>query len=231
MKSFSVSVKLALVDDHQLVRGGIKLLLEKITGFKVIIEASNGVEVLEKLASAKQLPQIVLIDVSMPLMDGYETTRRINENFPGIKTVALSVHDDLKTVNAMIESGANAYLLKDASPGLVESTVRQVIEKGYYYDQRVIESFLHERSINDTIKNGKFGMDPASELTLRETEFIKYCCTELTYKEIADKMNITPRTVDGYRESVFLKLNLKSRTGIVLFAVNHKIYERVVNKN
>ncbi|MBK7853687.1 MAG: response regulator transcription factor [Bacteroidetes bacterium] len=120
MKSPDLNIKLALVDDHHLVRGGIKLLLEKIPGIKVILEASNGAQFLEKINSAKQLPHIALIDVSMPVMDGYETTKKLNEQFPSIKVVALSVHNDLKAVNTMIESGANAYLLKDSSPELVK---------------------------------------------------------------------------------------------------------------
>src|SRR6267142_1683159 len=137
-----MQIKIALADDHQLVRGGIKLLLENFPEFKVIIEASNGKELLEKISQGKTLPQIALVDVTMPVMDGFETTRQLNQLHPEIKVVALSVHDELKTVNNMIESGANAYLLKDSSPQMVKETLLQVHEKGFYYDQLVIESIM-----------------------------------------------------------------------------------------
>lgn len=218
------TISLALVDDHQLVRGGIKLLLENFKDFKVDFVASNGKEFLELLASSTKQPEIALIDVSMPMMDGFETTRRIKELYPQVKIISLSVHDDEKTVNEMIECGANAYLLKDAAPDTVRNTILQVQQNGYFYDELVIQSFLKNKNQlkKNNTRNASF--DFAAELTAREIEFIKNCCTEMTYKEIADKMSITPRTVDGYRESVFSKLNLKSRTGVVLFAINQKLF-------
>src|SRR6185436_14737853 len=103
-----MQIKIALADDHQLVRGGIKLLLENFSEFKVIIEASNGQELLEKIKNIKSPLQIALVDVGMPIMNGFETTQRLNIEYPKIKVIALSVHDDLKTVSEMIESGANA---------------------------------------------------------------------------------------------------------------------------
>lgn len=223
-----MQIKIALADDHQLVRGGIKLLLENFPEFKVMVEASNGKELLDKLKSAKSLPQIALVDVGMPVMNGFETTKQLNTDFPKIKVVALSVHDDLKTVNDMIESGAHAYLLKDSSPEIVKDTLLHVFQKGYYYSQFVIESLMKAKKTEEDImrKNriGKGGVINGRELlTARETEFIKHCCSEMTYKEIADEMNISQRTVDGYRESVFSKLDIKSRTGIVLFAVHEKL--------
>jgi DNA-binding NarL/FixJ family response regulator len=223
-----MQIKIALADDHQLVRGGIKLLLENFPEFKVNLEASNGIELLDKIRAAKSPPQIALVDVSMPVMDGFETSRQLNIEFPKIKVIALSVHDDLKTVSNMIESGAHAYLLKDSSPEVVKETLLQVAQKGYYYSQFVIESLMQSKideeevkrkngSVKGNIINGK------ELLTSREIEFIKYSCSEMTYKEIADVMNISHRTVDGYRESVFSKLDIKSRTGIVLFAFHEKL--------
>lgn len=225
MRAASSEITLALVDDHLLVREGIKLLLEKISGFKVVMEASNGRDFIEELTKSKILPQIALIDVSMPVMDGYSTTKKINELFSSLKVIALSVHDDLQTVSSMIESGACGYLLKESSSDLLKSTILEVKQKGFSYSQLVIESFINEKVIKEKAKINKYSFDPKSELTSREIEFIKNCCTEMTYKEIADKMSVSPRTVDGYRESIFLKLNLRSRTGMVLFAVNEKLYQ------
>ncbi|HYV95214.1 MAG TPA: response regulator transcription factor [Chitinophagales bacterium] len=222
-----MQIKIALTDDHQLVRSGIKMLIENFPEFKVVVEASNGKELLEKLALLKVLPEIAMVDVAMPVMDGFETTRELIRQYPKLRVVALSVHDDLQSVNSMIESGANAYLLKDSSPQIVRNTLQQVFEKGYYYDKFVIESLMkaRQKQQDDELKKNNrsgrnSGIDPASLLTVREIEFMKHSCSELTYKEIADLMEVSLRTVDGYRESVFSKLDLKSRTGIVLYAIH-----------
>lgn len=223
-----MQIKIALADDHQLVRGGIKLQLENFPEFRVVLEASNGKELLDKLSKSKSLPQLALVDVTMPIMDGFETTRQLNEQYASIKVVALSVHDDIKSVNDMINSGANAYLLKDASPVVVKMTLLEVFKKGYYYDQFVIDSIMkskdEEEALNRKNRNERNSAAAIqAELTARELEFIKHCCSEMTYKEIADLMNISQRTVDGYRESVFSKLDIKSRTGIALYAIHKKI--------
>ena len=222
-----MQIKIALVDDHHLVRGGIKLLLEKFSDFKVILEASNGKDFLDKMSVAKILPQIVLVDVGMPVMNGFETTKRLVSDYPHIKVVALSVHTEHKTVKEMVDSGAHAYLLKDASPEVMKDTLLQVFQKGYYYSQLIIESLMEEKSRESMLGSRERMLGNRSNgkdlLTTRELEFIKHCCSEMTYKEIADVMNISQRTVDGYRESVFSKLDIKSRTGIALFAIHHKL--------
>jgi DNA-binding NarL/FixJ family response regulator len=223
-----MQIKIALADDHQLVRGGIKLQLENFPEFKVVIEASNGKDLLEKLGKSKSLPQLALVDVTMPVMDGFETTRQMSEQYPAVKIIALSVHDDIKSVNEMINSGANAYLLKDASPEVVKTTLLEVFKKGYYYDQFVIDSIMkskdEEEELNRKNRTERNSLtELQAQLTNRELEFIKHCCSEMTYKEIADLMNISQRTVDGYRESVFSKLDIKSRTGIALYAIHKKI--------
>jgi len=223
MRGTSSEITIGLVDDHHLVRVGIKLLLDKIAGFKVVLESSNGKEFIEELTKLNILPQIALVDISMPEMDGYSTTKKIKELFPALKVIALSVHDDLNAVSTMIKNGACGYLLKESSPDILKSTIMEVSQKGFYYDKLVVESFIKEEEKQENKKASKFNFDPKADLTSREIEFIKKCCTEMTHKEIASKMNISLRTVDGYRESVFLKLNLKSRTGIVLFAIEEKL--------
>ncbi len=218
-----MQIKIALADDHQLVRDGIKMLLENFSEFKVTIDASDGQELLMKMSTAKSLPHIAMIDVTMVGMDGYETTAKLNQLYPEVKVVALSVHDDLRTVNRMIESGAHGYLLKDSSPQVMKETLLMVYEKGYHYDRLIMESIMKAKDLASS-RNQKTGMDFLSLLTSREMEFIKCCCSEKTYKEIADDMNVSVRTVDGYRESVFSKLDLKSRTGLVLYAIQRGIY-------
>jgi len=218
-------ITLAIADDHELVRRGLILLLNNYEEFKVIFEAPNGKLLIDWLRNCKIYPDIVLVDVGMPIMNGFETTSVITSEFTTIKVVALSVYDDALTVNKMIESGANAYLLKDAAPSQVMETLLHVNNTGYYYSQHVMESILSAKSFpNNTASYNKVILQPTDILTARELEFIKKCCSEKTYKEIADEMQISQRTVDGYRESVFSKLNLKSRSGVVVFAFNNGLF-------
>ncbi len=220
-------IKIALADDHQLIRKGLRLLFESFGKFEIIFEASNGQELITWLDSVPAKPDIVVIDVGMPFMDGFETASVINNTFIAIKIVALSVYDDMHSVNKMIESGAHAYLLKDAAPDVVHDTLLQVYKNGFYYSQHVVDSIMNSKlAAIEQNQNKRTGIiiKPIEILTKREKEFIKLCCSEYTYKEIADKMSVSQRTVDGYREAVFSKLDLKSRTGIVLFAFNQGIF-------
>ena len=217
-----MSIRIALADDHQLVRKGIRLLLENIKGFQVVSEASNGRELIDQVTAMDPLPDLVLVDVNMPVMDGIETVRELKSKYPDMKMVALSVDTDMTTVRELIRLGANAYLFKDSSPEVFRQVLAEVNEKGFSYSKHVIESLLLPEPVNG---KGTLAMKQAAHLTQRETEFIKLCCSELTYKEIAEIMNVSIRTVDGYRDNLFDKLDIRSRTGLVLFAVNTGIYE------
>jgi len=208
-----MSVTIAIADDHLLVRKGIRLLLENIKDFKVVIDVDNGKELITQIELQKNIPDLVLVDVNMPVMSGQETVKYLRENYKELRIVALSV----------LELGANAYLFKDSSPETFQKVLLEVYHHGHYYDQIVINSLM----VWDTKVS-----HPAStiqkqlaELSTRELTFLNYCCSELTYKEIADKMGVSQRTVDGYRESLFDKLNIKSRTGLVLFAVESDLYK------
>ena len=213
-----MSVSIALADDHQLVRKGIRLLLENISDFNVVADAANGRELLDVLSNLSSLPDLVLVDVNMPVLNGQETVQELRSRYPDIRIIALSIHDQLPVIREMIKLGANAYLFKDSSPEMFRKVLYEVHTKGFYYDRQVIESLLTPET-NDKSFNGEGRMQKMiQELTGREREFICYCCSEFTYKEIADKMGVSQRTVDGYRENAFDKLNVKSRTGIVMFA-------------
>lgn len=217
---------IAIADDHTLIRKGLKLLLNQFPEFIVIIEAANGLDLINSIKLTGEKPDIALIDIGMPIMDGFETAIKLKNQFNDVRIISLSVYDDINTISKMIECGANAYLLKDSSPDLVRETILEVYNKGYYYSQQVINSLMQMR-VHTSNSGEKFHQNstiqPIDTLTDREKEFIRHCCTELTYKEIADKMAVSQRTVDGYRESVFSKLDLKSRSGIVIFAFNNKM--------
>lgn len=202
---------IALVDDHVLMRKGLASLIQDLE-HQVVFEADNGKEFLDKLKTAT-LPDLVLMDINMPQMDGYETALEIKENYPDVKVLALSMYDDELAIIKMLRNGARGYVLKDCEPKELKAAINAVLEKGFYYSE-LVSGYL-VRTINNP--------DEISRLSAREIDFLKLSCTEMTYKEIADKMCVSPRTVDGYRDELFRKLNTKSRVGLVVFAIKNGI--------
>lgn len=226
-----MKIKVAIVDDHHLVRKGLKLLLDNLNDFEILYEASNGEEFFNIYNTNQVKPDIALIDVNMPVMNGVQTTRLLDEKDPAIRKVALSVNTDLETVRRMIKAGACAYLFKDSSPETFHQVLMKVYTDGFFYDKHVIQSLVPE--LGDQAKfNSTYSPEEKSEdmellkhLSARELTFLNYCCSEMTYKEIAEEMEITSRTVDGYREALFAKLNIKSRIGLVIYAIKTGVYK------
>lgn len=207
--------KVILVDDHNLFRRGISELINGFLNFEVIAGFENG-KVFSTNIKNQTLPDIAIVDINMPEMDGYETCRWIKEHYPDIKVLALSMYDDERAIIQMMKSGAKGYILKDADPKELENALEEIMLKGYYYSKLVGEIML--KSVQE------FSISP-SELNEREINFLKYACSELTYKEIAAKMFVSPRTVDGYRENLCKKLEIKNRVGLVLYAIKHGIFQ------
>ena len=210
---------IVLVDDHVLLRNGLATLINSFTGFKVLFEANNGKQFIEKLNGA-QLPDIVLMDIHMPEMDGYETTRWLKEKHPAIKVLALSMYDNESAIIRMFKAGARGYILKDTDPYELESALHSLMTKGYYYTEMVTGRLIH--SIN-AMDEEDSDVKSLMHLNEKEINFLKLCCSELTYKEIADKMVLSPRTIDGYRDALFDKLNVKTRVGLVMYAIKNGI--------
>lgn len=202
---------IALVDDHVLMRKGLANLIQDLE-HQVLFEADNGKDFLDKL-KASPSPDLVLMDINMPQMDGYETALEVKENYPDVKVLALSMYDDDLAIIKMLRNGARGYVLKDCDPKELKSAIKAVLEKGFYYSELVSGYLI--RTINNN--------DEISRLNAKEIEFLKLCCTEMTYKEIADKMCLSPRTIDGYRDNLFEKLHTKSRVGLVIFAIKNGI--------
>ncbi|MCA0366068.1 MAG: response regulator transcription factor [Bacteroidetes bacterium] len=207
---------IALADDHQLIRKALVELINRFEGFEVLFDVSHGREFLEKIA-AGPVPDIALIDINMPVLDGYQTTEYLSEHHPEIKCLALSVDDNEESIIKMLRLGAKGYLLKDTDTPQFKTALEEVRDKGYYHSELVSNTLL--KSLKNV--NGQKPAAPSVQFQAREQEFLELVCTELTYKEIADKMCLSPRTIDGYRENLFLKLELKSRTGLVLFAIKN----------
>lgn len=211
----------ALADDHHLIRQALIELINQFPEFKVVFDAPNGKDFINKLQLAKEnnsLPQIALIDINMPVMDGYITTENITKHFPEVNVLALSVDDNEESIIKMLRSGAKGYLLKDTETSDFKVALHEMASRGYYHSDLVSNTLLKSLKPNNGVKH-----TVQIQFQAREQEFIQLACTELTYKEIADKMCLSPRTVDGYRESLFEKLEVKSRVGLVLFAIKNGI--------
>ena len=212
------AIQIALVDDHTLFRSGISNLLLEFPEIKVSFQASNGKE-MQKCIEKESGLDVILMDINMPIMDGYQATEWIKSHYPEIHILALSMFDEDLAVIKMLRAGAGGYVLKESQPAELYRAITEIKEKGIYINEMVsgkmLRSFQHPN-------------DPISEsvrLTPREIEFLKLCVSELTYKEIADEMDIAPRSVDNYRESLFEKLTIKSRVGLVLYAIKQKLVE------
>ncbi|MEO6733979.1 MAG: response regulator transcription factor [Ferruginibacter sp.] len=208
---------IALVDDHKLLRNGLAGLINSFSNYTVTYEANNGREFTEILKT-KPLPEIVLMDINMPEMDGYETCLWLRNNHPEIKVLALSMYDNENAVIRMFKAGAKGYILKDCEPRELEMALSALASKGFYYSEMITGKLIN--TINHLDDDHAKNMMKLNE---KETAFLKYVCTELTYKEIADKMYVSPRTIDGYRDDLFQKLNIKTRVGLVMYAIRNGI--------
>jgi len=205
-------IKVVLVDDHILLRNGLKGLIDSFNNCRVLYEANNGRDFINKL-NAEQIPDIVLMDINMPEMDGYETTLWVKDNHPEIKVLALSMYDNENAIIRMLRAGVKGYILKDCDPSELEYAINSIMTSGFYYTENVTGKLVSIVSKKDS----------DDELNEREITFLKLVCSELTYKEIADKMYKGVRTIDGYRDALFEKLNVKTRIGLVLYAIKNGI--------
>ena len=205
-------IKVVLVDDHILLRNGLRGLIDSFDNCTVLFEANNGKDFISKL-KAEEIPDIVLMDINMPEMDGYETTLWLKNNHPDIKVLALSMYDNENAIIRMLRAGVKGYILKDCDPSELKYAINSIIASGFYYTENVTGKLISIVSKKDN----------DDELNEREIAFLKLVCSELTYKEIADKMYKGARTIDGYRDALFEKLNVKTRVGLVLYAIKNGI--------
>lgn len=215
-------VKLAIVDDHKLMRKGIISLINMADDeFKILFEAGNGQEMITKL-DKKLLPDIVIMDIDMPDMDGFKTVAWLQEHYPDIGVLVVSMIEKEEAIVRMLKLGVKGYLSKDIEPKDIQAALRQISNKGYYYTDYVTGKLIHS-----ILNNGKaeeehgFNQAAWNKLSERERQFIQHVCSELKYIEIAEKMHLSPKTIDGYRDSLFEKFNVKSRVGLVLFAIKN----------
>lgn len=206
---------IAVVDDHLLFARSLEKLINSFPGFETIFHAKNGIDLQLKLNSDEAPPDIILLDINMPVMDGFETAEWLTQNRPGIKILALSMEDDEKVVLKMLNKGAKGYLLKDIHPQILKTALTEVMENGYYHSAKVAAALL--QSVN--------GEKDEFSFVFKENEliFLQLACSEMTYKEIAEVMNLSPKTIDGYRQYLFTRLGIKNRVGLVIYALKHNL--------
>jgi DNA-binding NarL/FixJ family response regulator len=216
------TIHIALADDHILFRDGLAELIRSFGQYAVTLECDNGNELIAAL-KPEQLPDLVLLDINMPEKDGYDTAKWLKEHYPSIKTIALSMYDNENAILRMVRNGVRGYILKDVRKQELKQALHSVVTQGFYYTHtitgKLINSIHHQQDDNKE----KATAVSAINLNDREIDFLKLASTELTYKQIADKMSLSVHTIDGYRESLFEKLQAKSRVGLVLYAVKNNI--------
>lgn len=210
-------IKITITDDHTLFRKGLGKILGAYPNIELLDESANGQELLDYLQKNKdnkdKMPDVCIVDINMPVLCGYDTVSMLKHKYDNIKVLALSMYDNEENIIKMLRSGANGYVLKDAEPKILVDAIERVQNEGFYHSDLITTEIL---------RNSKADLDKGKQLlTEKELEFLKYCCTEKTYKEIADEMAVSERTVDGYRDRLFTKLKLRSRTGLVIYALRN----------
>ncbi|MEM6523728.1 MAG: response regulator transcription factor [Bacteroidota bacterium] len=217
-----MSKKIAIVDDHKIVRDGLKLYLENDSNYVIIGEADNGRSALQ-LMNDNQV-DLVLMDINMDGMDGIETTKQLIKAYPSLKIIALTMHNDYQHIKAMMDAGASGYLLKNCDEGELKSAINSVLNDDIYYSKEVAQTVMN----NLAKKKSKSRSDElATPLTPRETEVYRLILDEMSNQEIADKLFISVRTVEVHKRNLLEKTGAKNTTGLVLYAVKNDLFSNI----
>lgn len=212
------TIDVVITDDHKLFRKGIKALLSDFEFVEGIYEAGNGVELLELLGSLDPLPDVILLDLRMPEMDGIEAQKRVKRLYPGVKIIILSMEDDEHIVLKLVEDGVNGYLLKNADPDEMEFALKKVVEEDFYFSNR-----LSELIVKNTARKNKVKIENAEYLTQKELIVLELICKQYTAAEIAKELNLSARTIEGYRRKLLEKTKSKNLAGMVVFALKNNL--------
>lgn len=210
--------QVAIIDDHILLRTALARLVGSFEGYTVLFEADNGKDLRNKIMQ-RLIPDIVVMDVNMPEMDGFETTQWLHKNYPRIKVLVLSMLSDERSIIKMFRLGAKGYLLKNTDPEELKTALDSVMNKNVY-----LSEYVSDKLVSGLHKDADREESPIV-LSEKEREFLRWTCTELSYKEIAEKMYLSHRTIDDYRQALFNKLKVHSRVGLVIYTIKNGIVE------
>ena len=216
----STIIRIAIADDHKLVRSGMVMILRENPKFVVVQQASNGRELLDGIAQSK--PDVVLLDLEMPVLGGQDTLVEIRKLYPNIRVLMLTMHNNEAIILQMMELGANGYLIKNTEPAEVVKAIYKVMEAEFYFSEEVSKAMLHGIS-NPALKNAQ-GVE-GHGLTEREVDVLRLICKEYTTTEIGEALFLSPKTIEGYRKALMDKTEAKNMAGLVLFAIRHGLYK------
>lgn len=210
-----MKINIGLVDDHQLFLKSLWLLISRLPDFDVVVDAAHGKELQEKFEAGSPLPDILLIDVNMPVMDGAKTAQWMHQVHPSVRLVALSMANSEQTIIEMIKAGCCSYLLKNTHPDELAHALKEIYSKNFY------NSDINKINLSEIL----IGKQNGSTIHIgeRELEFLHHATNDITYKQIAQLMDVSERTVDGYRGSLFIKFQVQNRTGMVLEAIRRRL--------
>jgi len=211
-------ITVALADDHLLLRNALASLINSFGDCQVIFHSNTGLELIDRLKSGS-IPQVVILDLNMPVMDGFETAKCLQEYFPQVQVLMLTMYDSELSLIRLLQAGVKGFLKKDIHPDELKFAIHSVIQSGYYYSNhttgKLVNLFRNKREGNLSLHKAM--------LSEQEVEFLKYACSDLTYKEVAQRMGLNPRTVDTLRDQLFTKLDVKSRVGLAMVAIRHGV--------
>ncbi len=214
------TIKIAIADDHKIYRDGLKVGLAADDSLEVVLEAENGEDLINGLEAST--PDVVLMDLKMPIMDGMEATKEIRKNFNSIKVLVVTMYDDDKFIIHLMENGANGYLLKNADSGEIRKSIHAVHENGYYFNDLVNRALLKKLVLK---RDFKPSFNQNIEFTERELEVLKLICEEKTAAEIGKEIFLSPRSIEGIRTKLIEKVGVRNTAGLVMFAIKNGIVE------
>lgn len=216
-------IYVAIADDQVLFRKGMIAIVNTFAGMSISLEADNGQILIDALATASPRPHVVLLDLSMPELNGVETTKLLHKQYPDLKIIILSVYGEDRFVIHLMDLGVNAYLFKNVEPLEVERAIRTVIEKDFYFNAAFLNA-MKNRLLSK--KPRRLLLDEApTTLTTRETEVLNLICKQFTATEIADQLCVSIRTVDGHRANLLEKTGARNTAGLVLFAIKNRLLD------
>jgi len=215
-------IKVAIADDHQIFRKGVILSLRQYTNIKFIFEAENGEDLIQKVSDNEDQPDVILMDLKMPVKDGIETTKYLNKHFPAIRIIILTMYEDERFVGHLMDSGANGYLLKSTEPSEIKKAISDVMRTGFY-----LNNFVNKVLIKKNYAKQKFNPNLNSEIVIseREKEVLTLVCMEYTAQEIAQKMEISARTVEAIKDRLMERFGVKNSVGLVFYAMKNSLID------